>query len=406
MRKREGGLYEIEVRSQRIPGSGRITLSSGTRKKTEAAGREALLRKLIDLGEFGVIARLRNRSDELDWGALERADKANRLTDLRPTTRGALTLGAAVERVLRDVEATRSAGTLTVYRNQTKQILRAFPEDALLADITSDQIREFLYSPRGRRMRPFSPNSMHNVHMVGARLWRLAIAQEAEAAARDGTRPLLTLNPWDLVELPEQRPTRAGFLRPAQWRKLVEVTQDRPQAALMAVGTLAGLRMKEALYLRTAIDVDLERRRIRVQSREGEYAFRVKTRRGERDVPMAEELHRIITRHIELGYAGEKYLIRLPRQDHPMRQSTAQAWTAAAFESAGIRYGQKADALTYHNTRHTFASWLAQQGVDVLRIAKLLGDTVEQVIETYAHLLPENLEEAVRVVDSMAREGK
>ena len=37
--------------------------------------------------------------------------------------------------------------------------------------------------------------------------------------------------------------------------------------------------------------------------------------------------------------------------------------------------------------------------VDVLRVAKLLGDAVDQVIETYGHLMPENLTDAVAMID-------
>jgi hypothetical protein len=36
--------------------------------------------------------------------------------------------------------------------------------------------------------------------------------------------------------------------------------------------------------------------------------------------------------------------------------------------------------------------------VDV-RVAKLLGDSVDQVIETYGHLMPENLADAVAMID-------
>ena len=37
--------------------------------------------------------------------------------------------------------------------------------------------------------------------------------------------------------------------------------------------------------------------------------------------------------------------------------------------------------------------------MDVLRVAKLLGDSVDQVIETYGHLMPENLADAVAMID-------
>ncbi len=45
--------------------------------------------------------------------------------------------------------------------------------------------------------------------------------------------------------------------------------------------------------------------------------------------------------------------------------------------------------------RHTFASWLAQKDIQLLKIAKLMGDTVAIVESTYAHLLPTDLRGAV-----------
>ena len=37
--------------------------------------------------------------------------------------------------------------------------------------------------------------------------------------------------------------------------------------------------------------------------------------------------------------------------------------------------------------------------MDVLRVAKLLGDSVDQVMETYGHLMPENMADAVAMID-------
>ena len=37
--------------------------------------------------------------------------------------------------------------------------------------------------------------------------------------------------------------------------------------------------------------------------------------------------------------------------------------------------------------------------LNVLCVAKFLGDSVDQVIETYGHLMPENLADAVAMID-------
>ena len=58
------------------------------------------------------------------------------------------------------------------------------------------------------------------------------------------------------------------------------------------------------------------------------------------------------------------------------------------------------DKVVFHTLRHTFASYLAIKGVDLYRIAKLLGDTFQVVEKRYAHLQPKHLQE-VRMLDNI-----
>ena len=58
------------------------------------------------------------------------------------------------------------------------------------------------------------------------------------------------------------------------------------------------------------------------------------------------------------------------------------------------------DKVVFHTLRHTFASHLAIKGVDLYRIAKLLGDTFQVAEKRYAHLQPKHLQE-VRMLDNI-----
>jgi integrase len=66
-----------------------------------------------------------------------------------------------------------------------------------------------------------------------------------------------------------------------------------------------------------------------------------------------------------------------------------------------MTYGHSSDGkiqpegVTVHTTRHTLATWLCQDDVQLTKIAALLGDTVETVALHYAHHLPTDLERAV-----------
>lgn len=55
--------------------------------------------------------------------------------------------------------------------------------------------------------------------------------------------------------------------------------------------------------------------------------------------------------------------------------------------------------LNFHHLRHGFASRLVQSGVPLMTVSKLLGHTTVKTSEIYAHLQPQNLMNAVSLLD-------
>lgn len=55
-----------------------------------------------------------------------------------------------------------------------------------------------------------------------------------------------------------------------------------------------------------------------------------------------------------------------------------------------------------HDLRHTFASWLVSEGVELVKVRDLLGHTSIKMTERYAHLMPDRLFDAVHVLDMFA----
>ena len=60
-----------------------------------------------------------------------------------------------------------------------------------------------------------------------------------------------------------------------------------------------------------------------------------------------------------------------------------------AYEKAEI------EGATVHTLRHTFASHLVMQGVDLYTVSKLLGHSEIQTTQIYAHLAPDHLRAAI-----------
>jgi integrase len=60
-------------------------------------------------------------------------------------------------------------------------------------------------------------------------------------------------------------------------------------------------------------------------------------------------------------------------------------WTPA-LRAAGIEHRRVYDC------RHTFASWSIAGGVQLFYLARIMGTSVQQIDQTYGHLLPDSEE--------------
>jgi integrase len=69
-----------------------------------------------------------------------------------------------------------------------------------------------------------------------------------------------------------------------------------------------------------------------------------------------------------------------------------------AFKNA--RKGAKIENFRFHDLRHTFATRLAQAGVDLYKISKLLGHKDIKMTQRYAHHCPDSLRDGVEILET------
>lgn len=201
---------------------------------------------------------------------------------------------------------------------------------------------------------------------------------------------LIPANPAVKIKLPAATPTDAVFFTREEYARLVAaVPTERDRAVLnFLVGT--GLRWGELAALHTH-RVDLRHRFVTVaDTTDGKEIKPYPKGRRQRHVPLQpwviEGLSMPLARDCgvphrrggscpsALMFAGERGRLRDDRNFY--RQVFEPALSAAGLSHLGA---------TIHDLRHTYASWLAQDGVPLGRIAELLGHASTSTTEIYAH---------------------
>jgi integrase len=70
-------------------------------------------------------------------------------------------------------------------------------------------------------------------------------------------------------------------------------------------------------------------------------------------------------------------------------------YTRRLFAGVGI------EDASFHSLRHTAASWLVMQGVDLYAVGQLLGHRTPRMTQRYAHLSPQYMAGAVGKLESV-----
>ena len=88
--------------------------------------------------------------------------------------------------------------------------------------------------------------------------------------------------------------------------------------------------------------------------------------------------------------------IRVRKEEEQQRSGEISDVFENVVEKLGWNNGVDArDKIVPYSLRHTYASWLVQNGVDLYKVAELIGHSTIEVTKRYAHLAPQNLRAAV-----------
>ena len=181
---------------------------------------------------------------------------------------------------------------------------------------------------------------------------------------------------WRKVSKFKEVKGRVEYHTPEEIKQILKIFNPNWQLAVR-LGFQAGLRRGEMAMLKWE-DVDFENNQIYVAPNKTE---------GHRFVPMVPQLRKALEAAKKRAEKGAEFVLNMGENRYSPYYLSA-FYTKETKEKLPFKCG-------LHKLRHTFASHLVQNGVDLYRVSKLLGHSSIKMTEIYAHLAPADLKSAV-----------
>jgi integrase len=267
-----------------------------------------------------------------------------------------VTFGEMVEKYLQKYHRSRD-------EHSVKKLLPVF-DSYTLAEITTEMISDY----RDERLKTVKPATVHQELSLMRRMFN--VARREWKWTKD--------NPVaDLSFAVGNRNARERWLSADEEKLLLEkATNPCWLRSLLVVALHTGMRKGEILNL-TWKDVDFVRRLIRV----------MKSKNGEkRSIPMSQTLL--------MTLKGSGKIVEISGRVFPIADRSLREAFSKTLEKAGI------EDFHFHDLRHTFATRLIQNGVDLYKVKELLGHKTIVMAMRYAHHYPESLRSSIEVLDN------
>ncbi len=278
-----------------------------------------------------------------------------------------ITVNQLLEKHFKDRKSNKAKNT--ILRDVTlKKHLSGYFGNCTLAEVTPEMCNDYRQGRYEKGKTPATVNRelalLRNAYNIAIRVYKWC-----------------KYNPVSETKFDKENNKRDRWLTPEEEKRLLNTLEGRyKEIVIQALNT--GMRQDEILSLRWP-EVDLFRRTLTI----------LKSKNGERrTIPLNQTALELLKAKNKVRHISN-YVF--PSQVGTKIQTNR---LVRAFIKAVKRAGL--EDFHFHDLRHTFATRLAQAGVDLYKIAKLLGHRDITTTQRYAHHYPESLRSSVEILDS------
>lgn len=311
-------------------------------------------------------------------------EERDRGIDLAP---GKVTVAETLERWQRDrvsrVEAKTAQEDTAKIRLHVLPALGAIPLAKLKPAHLADLYALLLDRGRANGKGGLSPKTVHHVHSL--------IKTALSWAVRMG---LASRNVADAVESPKVLRGEPRAIPAEEVARLLQAASNVPLGALITLAFATGARRGELLALKwNAVDLQAASMLVRFSMSETQTGIRLKAPKSDRirtvslSRPALEALRRQRARQAEQKLiAGSAYqdqgFVFADALGGPLTPSLVSGQFRELANKCGI------STTRLHDARHTAATWLIAEGVDVRTVGAVLGHSVASTtLNIYAHAI-------------------
>lgn len=303
---------------------------------------------------------------------------------------GKMTVGDLLTKWLSESKLNISRQTLSQYERMTKLHIVPNIGGLKLSTLRPLHVQSFLSTLEakgvGPRSRQYSYQILHRAFVVAMR-WQL-----------------MTRNPCDGVDPPKVTKRRVTPLTPEQAKNLLMISQTNRFHAVYVLALTTGMRQGELFALQWS-DIDLKAGVLQVRHSLENVSGNVqlkepKTASSRRQIALptiaVEALRARQADAMREGLAGCS--IVFPATDGGfLQRANFHKWSWGPIRTAAGIPG-----FHFHDLRHSSASLMLADGVNVKAIQAILGHSnISMTLDTYSHLMPDSQRKAAATFDRL-----